>query len=522
MILKFINKSTFIIVALITLVSCKNEIENIGVDFVGNQNFSTNSFTSEIIAYNHNVVKNRGEVLNNFLLGVYKDSNFGKIESSLASQLYLPTETYDYGLNPHIESVIIDIPYFSTKTSETNADGSPIFKLDSIIGDQTVDFKLEVFELGTYLTGLDPTNTTQVQAYYTNDSYQKIGTPLYSGTFKPNKNDTVMYLSRLKEAAGSYIEYDRDTIKAVKAAPSIKIPLDINIIKQKFLDNALSSDFSSNDLFNAYFRGLFFEATPLTITEASLLTLNLNAAKMTIYYSNDILKNEQTENSDLDGNGTIEDIDVPVRTKQQFDFSFRPIRNNKYIRDFTGAAIEPYLSNPDVINGEDKIFLQGAAGFDTVLTLFKNENIDDLRNKDWLINGANIYLYIDASSVEDIVPERLYIYEFDDSKQILDIFKEGAEVVSGKLAVDADGNSLNYYKFRITDFISKQLKKGTTGVIPKLGIKVFNPTDIPAKITDKIIQDRSWNPKGVVLKGNLPTTDSNRIKLEIFYSEIEN
>jgi hypothetical protein len=56
----------------------------------------------------------------------------------------------------------------------------------------------------------------------------------------------------------------------------------------------------------------------------------------------------------------------------------------------------------------------------------------------------------------------------------------------------------------------------------KLGLKVFNPSDVPVNILDTKIKDFSWTPKGVVLFGQDPSFGDKRVKLEISYSKINN
>ncbi len=505
------------IITLLSLSSCEKDIENVGVNLVDNNNFNTNSYTSEIVAYNENILSQRAERLGQYILGVYKDTNFGKIESSVITQLNLPSiEAVDFGINPTIDSVLIDIPYQATRNVDDYANGSPKFDLDSIIGDQSVPFKLEVFELGTYLTTLDPLNPTLLNEYYTDKVYNT-GSLLYSGTFKPNNQDTVAYISRKYNLVTPAVVYDTDTVKSVQVSPSIKIPLDKNLIYSKFITSATGSELSTNDDFKQYFRGLFIKATPNGNDFSSLLSLNLAAAKMTIYYSEENIVDEAS-GEDLDFDGTTGETGVIIKTPKSFDFLFGSIVNNAINRDYSGSLIAPYILSPNMIAGEDKLFVQGAVGSNAVIELFKNDNLAQLQSNNWLINEANIYIYKDQNSPNLISPERLYLYNYDTNSQIKDVLSEGT--IGGALAQDEDGNTLNYYKFTITDFISDVLKSDFTGTVPKLGLKVYNPTDNPISPIDTLIKNRNWNPKGVVLKGNLPITEPERIKLEIFYSEL--
>ena len=89
----------------------------------------------------------------------------------------------------------------------------------------------------------------------------------------------------------------------------------------------------------------------------------------------------------------------------------------------------------------------------------------------------------------------------------------------GVLRKDDDNKPLKY-EFTITDYISEVLKSDDPMSLKKLAIKVNHPIDAPSTESDTIVKDYSWNAKGVILKGNklASTTDSERLKLEIFYT----
>ena len=148
-----------------------------------------------------------------------------------------------------------------------------------------------------------------------------------------------------------------------------------------------------------------------------------------------------------------------------------------------------------------------------------DDNIKNLRNNKWLVNEASLLMYIDKNAASKNYPERLYLYDYDASNQIKDLFTEGPEMFSGFLERDKD--SVPYrYKFRITDYISDILKKENTDELFRFGIKVFSPSDLPQSANDTKFRDYSWTPKGVVLHGNRTNELDKRIRLEIHYTEI--
>ncbi|MDF1516755.1 MAG: DUF4270 domain-containing protein [Lutibacter sp.] len=499
-------------VVIFTIISCEKEIESIGVNLVDNNNFSTDKKLTEVITANKNVerVPASGNIVAQHLLGVYSDDEFGTLSASIVSNLNLPVigDAYNYGDNVTIDEVIIDIPYQSTK-EDNESDGRPRFSIDSVFGNKDVEFQLSVFELGTFLNSLDPDDPSKPAIYYSDKEFLKEDSPLYSGNFKVNPSDTVSVIKRY--LADGITVFDKDTIKATDISPSIKLPLDKTLIKQIFVDNVNDIDFSSTETFQKRFRGLYIEAEELLANDKShLVSLSMANAKMTIYYSND--EDEGTDTTitgkDLNGNGI--NGEGIVRVKHEYAFAFGAIKSNVLKRD-----LAPHQS------GEDRLYVQGAAGSMATIDLFKNENIIELQKNNWLINDASLIFYVDQNSASNIAPEQLFIFNFDDNEQLTDIMTEGLAAVGGLLERDAAGKPYRYV-FKITDYISKLLTLNEPIDLVKIGLKVFNPSDIPTAFDDVKIKEFSWTPKGVVLLGGDPSFGDKRVKLEISYTKLNN
>ncbi|MFA5296711.1 MAG: DUF4270 domain-containing protein [Lutibacter sp.] len=495
-----------------TFVSCEKEIESIGINLVNNNKFTTNKDTSEVGISNENITRVPTNGVSQYLLGVYADNEFGSLKASIVSQLSLPKTgaAYNYGTNYGIDYVVITIPYQATKEVKYS-DGKPKFSIDSVFGNSDVEFKLGVYELKTFLNTLDPNDPSKPAVYYSDKEFQKGATPFYLENFKVNPNDTVSYIKRYMPNGTTV--YKTDTIKQTNLNPFISIPLDKDAIKQIFVDNVNTIDFSSTESFQHDFRGLYIEAEALTNNKSHIVSLDLTNAKMTIYYSNDEDEGTDTTNTGVDLNGNNIKGEGIVRVKHEYAFPFGPIRSNVFKRDYT-------VSHQ---SGENRLYVQGAAGSIAIIELFKNENIAELQQNNWLINDASLIFYVDQNAASSIVPEQLFIYNYDENLQLVDVMTEGLATVGGKLERDANGKPYRYV-FKITDYISKLLKSDEPLDLVKIGLKVYNhPSDTPISGVDTTIKDFSWTPKGVVLKGNDATIfGDKRVKLEISYSKINN
>jgi len=296
-------------VFLFGIVSCEKDFEDIAIDLIDNKAFSVGVENIEIVAYNTNITSSR--VDNNDsrnptlpLLGVHQDGDFGYLKSALISQLGLPITGVNFGDNAIIDQVVVDIPYYSTRDGNQDAtdpdtdeiikddDGNPIqvpnFKLDSIYGNKEQAYNISVFELGTFLNTLNPQDPSQRMKYYSNRDFD-IKDQLASDDFLSNRNDTVLYVERRYLDGDPSTVDDIDTIKAKDLSPSIKLFLDSDFIKNRFVDHQDSSDFDDNSNFTHYFRGLYIDANG---SDGSIMNLSTASAKMTIYYTNEIIKDE--------------------------------------------------------------------------------------------------------------------------------------------------------------------------------------------------------------------------------------
>lgn len=489
-----------------TIISCEKEIESIGVNLVNNNKFTTDKLTSDVITSNKNIDSVPASGIAQYLLGVYSDNEFGTLKASIVSQLTLPLtdSDYDYGTNYGIDSVLMVIPYQSTKDAEKFSDGKPKFSIDSVFGDPDVEFQLGIYELKTFLNTLDPNDPSKPAIYYSDKEFQKGDVPFYSGNFKVNPNDTVSYIKRYMPNGVSV--YKIDTIKSTTVSPSIKIPLNENIIKQMFVDNAAGAEFQSLDGFQHYFRGFYIEAEALTSNKSHLVSLDMVNAKMIIYYSKD-----EDEGATVDLNGNKINGELGVRTKHSYEFALGAIKSNVLKRD----NMAPHQS------GENRLYVQGAAGSIAIINLFNNENLTDLQDNNWLINDANLIFYVDQNAASDIAPEQLFIFNYDDNLQLADVMTEGIGAAGGLLERDSDGKPYRYV-FKITDYMSRLLITDEPLELVRIGLKVYNPSDTPSAINDVIIREYSWTPKGVVLFGHDPSFGDKKAKLEISYSKINN
>jgi len=538
-ILDVLKYPIIIIMILAGIVSCEKDFKNIGEDLLDNNLFSTSSYSAQIKGHSVRISRNKTNGTAHYLLGYTENPQFGSLRASIVAQLTLPEANPVFGENAVIDSVIITIPYLSTldgKQEVTNPlDPSktinvPNFKLDSLWTSGIYkNFELKIYELGTYLNHLNPTNPEIANEFYSDDVFQKTGIPFYSSLVSPNPNDTMMVIKRYKYENASLsnrVVYRNDTIKLTNSKPSLKIPLDEQRIKEIFQDQASSTHFTTSDNFNHYFRGLYFEALNSGNGTAAMY-LNIDETNMTIYVTETKVTNETSE-QDLNGNGIAGEQNIVIPNSKSFVYNLSGLKANLFERNYNGTLAQSYLLNPNITQGDDKIFVQGAAGSDGVIHLFGDDvngnqipdEIETLRTKPWLINDAKLYLYVDPANSSTQYPDRLYLYNIEGAEkyQTYEILNQGNAMLGGSLVLDADKNP-DYYLFHLTDYVSEILKPDTDVSITDFGIKIYDVADSPTVSTDTIMRKYNNNLKGVVLTGNNPSLAPRNLKFEIFYTE---
>jgi hypothetical protein len=202
------------------------------------------------------------------------------------------------------------------------------------------------------------------------------------------------------------------------------------------------------------------------------------------------------------------------------------------------------LSNQNIEEGEENIYLKGGEGSSAVIELFTgpdtdgngvSDELDQLRENNWLINEANLNLYIN----EEIAPSsknrinRVFITNVEDQIVLEDYRRDptaadnpntSRQVHLGPLNIDENGDP--FYKIRLTSYINNVLNNDSTNV--KLGLYVSSNVNQTSLVTTRNSQlevsellPRSMieTPRGIVIHGNQSAVEAKKLKLKIFYTE---
>jgi hypothetical protein len=512
-------RSMAILALIIAFASCEEDFNTIGVDIVGNENFAsefTDSLT--VVAYSRKLLPPQTNNLPVFQLGVYNDPIYGKRTVNFLSQVTLDETNPDFEISPRADSVVLYIPYFNT--SETNNEVTT-YELDSVYGDTPINIK--IYESNFFLRDFDPnTGFQEVQKYYANQQ----------GMFESFKGDLLHTIEDFKPSNEAIVINDTVTL-----VPGLRTKLPKEFFQQKILNKGGSIELLNNNNFRDYFRGLYFQVESAT-DDGNLFLMNLEEASLTIYYDFQIEGAPQI--------GTVGSVNDTIdRFNGEVGMSFNAIGVNTYDNTIP-VDISDDLSNPAVDEGEERLYVRGGDGIITVIELFGpdldgdgvSDQLEDLRNEEWLINEANLIFYVDKDRVTggDQEPERLIIYDIKNSLFLADI---GFDITSnqepvnavnvhlGRLQRDSDQNG-EFYKIRITNHVSNLINQDSTNV--PLGLIVSHNVlesafqdleNIQAPGIEKVPASSIVSPEGTIFHGNKSAYLSRRLKLQIYYTKPE-
>lgn len=546
-------KAVFLLTTFGLIVSCDKDFNEIGADLIDDIHYDFDKAEFSALAYNVAT----GSVQTNNLpinsLGYYKNGVFGETTASFLTQVELASVDpeffgrFDSNGNPDsrfkIDSVYLYVPYFSDLESTDATSGDSTYSLDSIHGEDN-KLKLSVYRSQYFLRNLDPENELLEQRYYSNQ------VSVMSSTIATDRLNDATDLSQNDE-----FKFTNDQIKILKnnnpiGSGTVKerlVPgIFLNLNKQKFYDAIFSSAATGklvdNNVFKDYFKGLYFKTEGINQKNA-LARLNFALGKITIVYHG---KDSETATE-------YERKTVIMNLAGNSVNFFENVNSTQY----TNA-----LTNPDVINGQSKLYLKGGEGSMAVIKIFGPDSdadgvadeLESIKTNGWLINEANLVFTIDNATMDGVYdssepntnvefePNRVMLYDLNNKRILIDysfdnttnsLLPKYNKYVHDGIIKKTESNKGIQYKVRLTNHIRNLVTKDSTNVNLGLvvtesinnvnNVKLFNSFTAFGKEVKYIPAMSVASPLGTILWGNnIPLSDPNyekRLKLEIFYTK---
>jgi hypothetical protein len=242
---------------------------------------------------------------------------------------------------------------------------------------------------------------------------------------------------------------------------------------------------------------------------------------------------------------TVDDQDPPERLSGVFTLNFDDANINVNLIDNALApSIEAALGDVDTILGEPTLYVRGGEGVATLINLFGDDSdgngvadeLDVMRQEEWLINDANLIFYVDQDLIigGDTEPERLLITDSESKLVLADYgldptLSESPDVaLSEHLGILDRGNDENgdFYKIRITHHLSNLIHRDSTNNPLSLivtqnvlagGFRGVEDPEISG--LDMIPSGSVVAHKGTILHGSNAAIEAKKLKLQIYYTK---
>ncbi|KAF2339138.1 DUF4270 domain-containing protein [Flavobacterium tistrianum] len=548
----FFKKSLLAVMA-VFLYSCDKDFNAIGDGLVGDDHFGLESEKYDVLAFNQEVTPIQSNNMTPNALGIYDNPLFGTTTANFVTQVGLTSYAPTIGASAVIDSVKIEIPYFSHVTA-TDKDGNNTYELDSIYGDKNGKLKLSVYESGIQMRSSYFSGGNQLpQFYYTDQntefSNKKVGERLNNGGVLENDE----FYFNAKEIVTKTTDPTTKVVTTDRKKPQMTLHLNPQFFQDKIL-NAAASKLSSEDVFQEYFRGLYFNVERSGASPSNMALINFSEGKITVYYK---AKTEST--ADADDATESKKIELNLKgasatTSNTANF-LADARNPEYVSAIT--------TNVNETEGDEKLYLKGGQGSLAIIKLFNQtdvlsynsagepvngangvpDELDEIRynvaNKNWKVNEANLVFYIDAAKMTGTEePNRVYLYNLTNNTVLADYSADASSAYGGLITVGSDKRGKSY-KIRITSHFRNLIKDATAKNVD-LGLVVsqsattltFNALKNKIQINDNPIEYFSaaprtsvMNPLGTVLfggkKGGSPDSEQEkkRLRLEVYYTK---
>lgn len=531
-------KKFLLALSVVFLYSCDKDFNAIGDGLIGDDHFGLTPEKYDVVAYNQEVTPVQSNNMPVNSLGIYDDPVFGTTTANFVTQLSLASYAPTIGETPVIESAVLNIPYYSHATA-VDAKGGNVYKLDSIFGKPEGKLKLTVLNNSYQMRGTVFSGGTEIpQLYYTDqkaafeEATSEIPVTVLNDTLDKKQNSQFFFdVAQLKDST-----YDATTKKytVTYSAPGMRLNLNKAFFQKNIL-SASAAKLATADVFQEYFRGLYFKVEKSEGYDTNLAMMNFGKGTITIKYK---AKTASTTDGDAKELKTLV-LNLTAGTNKTVNF-LQNVRKTEY---------ETALANPNKTVGDERLYLKGGQGSLAVVELKGfGAQLEALRKTNWMVNEANLVFHIDAAKmavkgtdgVQASEPRRVYLYDFTNSIPVVDWSADGTSnsagtklIYSGIINVDATTKRGSTYKIRITNHI-RNLIKTATAVNVKLGLVV---TDDVSLVTSNALKNRiqtSTNPveyfslvprasvmnvKGTVLYGGTASAGDNKLQLEVYYTK---
>jgi len=516
------NISTMLIVGFFVLTSCESDPDSLGNQFLEGDAAIGEENSYDLVAYNinhHDTLRSDARVLSTGILGAFNEPVYGSQKAAYVSQFRPISYNPDFGTNPKVDSVIMQIvPAYSQDRDEIIVDSIKITHdvdedadddekiVDSLIirtsypivkyGNKKINGKPAklTFQIHEVLDFLNDNRTE----YFSNKSVN-LGPLLGSGSL----DNGMITKTEIKNADNQSEIYTQ--------SEAIRIPLDNQYFQDKIIGAQGQSALNDAASFIRYIRGLRISVVE---DDGYLFYFAPENVSIKMYYSND--------KTDDEGKTT--------RNSAVYNFSLGP--DNARFEQYTFQRPGTYnsvINNINKITGDAQLYLQGTggpgAGFkipDATIQAIKNL----YETQKIAIVSAKIRVYSDESIWDNdyTKPDIFTVLREGEKDFIPDMLKLGGSPYYQRIRKKELGEDSNSVSYDIG--ITQTLKDIVEKDIPNLPIEINVGDFMSAQSANGTASYVGWqyttrvfSPSRLVLVGTDPSRPEKSAQLVIIYTK---
>ena len=350
------------------MVSCNSDADDLGKNLFDGNSVTGNQVSYDLAAYNINngdIVRADSYALQRATLGAFTEGQFGMQKSAYVTQVRLSKYAPDFGTNPVVDSVVLEIkPQYDVTTKAVTTTNvthggqtakQTLTKYEAVkYGNPATAMNIDVHEIATDLgvVGTERLSNSPVAT-----SGVPLGTKVFSGNvYAVDINKTSDNTALLTREAG------------------VRIQLDKNYFRDKIANKSGATELSNESNFINYFKGLKISVRE---NDGYLINFAPNEVTMTMYYTSGGKSN--TFSFDL-GSSNVH---------------FSQISYNR------SSTFNTVMANINSTNGDPLLYMQGMGGPGAGIKL-NGAGISDLKRlyneRGAAILSAKVRLYTDTNT----------------------------------------------------------------------------------------------------------------------------
>ena len=350
------------------MVSCNSDADDLGKNLFDGNSVTGNQVSSDLVAYNINngdAVRADSYALQRATLGAFTEGQFGTQKSAYVTQVRLSKYAPDFGTNPIVDSVVLEIkPQYDATTKavtttnvthEGQVAKHTLTKYETVkYGNPAATMNIDVHEIATDLGAV---GTEKLSNSTVTTSGVPLGTKVFSGN---------VYAVSINKTSDNTALLTKET--------GLRIQLNASYFQTKIANKSGAIELSNESNFINYFKGLKISVRE---NDGYLINFAPNEVTMTMYYKSGGKSNTFS-----------------------FDLGSSNVHFSKisYTRSTTFNSV---MANINSTNGDPLLYMQGMGGPGAGIKL-NGAGVSDLKRlykeRGAAILSAKVRLYTDINT----------------------------------------------------------------------------------------------------------------------------